>query len=254
MKGRRSALLAVLTGLLVIGGAALPWLVSLGQDRYLMTQEEVWMFDPVGLRLGDEPAVWPALCLMAGPHEWLSWDSETNLQRDDVVQAALAAAEAMEKSGLTMPGIARVSEERTDAGAALAVSGDVRGLSAVLWSVFWFSDEEAVCNMFIDDSTGKMVGAVVSTPAFKDLEHLYIQMENWRVFLEDYYGLEIDSIEEFGEEHALYDADTSVNRAGTSLEMEGMERRFALYLDLGEELGERRFLLDLANEVAGFNM
>ena len=96
MKGRRSALLAVLTGLLVIGGAALPWLVSLGQDRYLMTQEEVWMFDPVGLRLGDEPAVWPALCLMAGPHGWLSWDSETTLQRDDAVQAALAAATAME--------------------------------------------------------------------------------------------------------------------------------------------------------------
>lgn len=254
MRRMRGVLLVLLTAVLVAGGAMLPYIASLVQDRYLESEVDVWTFDPVGLRLGDEPAVWPALCLMAGPHGWLSWDSETTLQRDDAVQAALAAATAMEKAGLTMPGIAEISAEKVNIGVELAVSGDIRGLSAVLWSFFWFTDEGAVCNMFIDDSTGKMVGVVMSTPRFKDREHLYIQMENWRVFLEDYYGLEIENVEEWGETYALYDAETPASQSGTSMEMEETERRFALYLELGEELGERRFFLDLMDGVARFNM
>ena len=139
-------------------------------------------------------------------------------------QAALAAATAMEKAGLTMPGIAEISAEKVNIGVELAVSGDIRGLSAVLWSFFWFTDEGAVCNMFIDDSTGKMVGVVMSTPRFKDREHLYIQMENWRVFLEDYYGTDVQIT---GEEWF----DTSV--------------RFALTFPLGGDGEKSYFQLDL---------
>ena len=72
--------------------------------------------------------------------------------------------------------------------------------------------------------------------------------------LEDYYGLEIENVEEWGETYALYDAETPASQSGASMEMEETERRFALYLELGEELGERRFFLDLMDGVARFNM
>ena len=83
MRRMRGALLVLLTAVLVAGGAMLPYIASLVQDRYLESEVDVWTFDPVGLRLGDEPAVWPALCLMAGECEWLGWNSETNLSEEE---------------------------------------------------------------------------------------------------------------------------------------------------------------------------
>ena len=79
MRRVRRALLPLLTAVLIAGGAALPYVSAVFQDRRLEGQQEVWSFDPVGLRLGNEPEVWPALAVIAGGYEWLNWDGETNL-------------------------------------------------------------------------------------------------------------------------------------------------------------------------------
>lgn len=236
----KSALLLLLTGLLVIGGAALPWAVSLGQDRYLENQVETWVFDPVGLRLGDEPAVWPALCLMSGGIDLLSWTGETNLQEKDARAAALEAAAALEEAGLAAAGISGISLEDMWVEPNLIVSTDVRGLSAVVWIFNWDWDG-GFCSILIDDSTGKMVQAVVAAGYLEDPEEAYKQMEAWRAFLAGYYGLE--EVEYLGDRAFQSDAEPAFP-----------ERRFILGFDLGEELGKHKIILDLLGELAAFNI
>ena len=247
----RSALLVLLTALLVVGGAALPWAVSLGQDRYLESQEEVWVFDPVGLRLGDEPAVWPALRLVAGNYEWLNWDGEMNLAEEDALGAALGIAAEMEKAGLLPPGVSQAGMEDMWVERSLLVSGDVQSLSAVIWNISWSyeygEDAFGFCNMFLDDSTGKMVQFIGSIPPFEETEQIYAQMENWRVFLSDYYGLEVEVLGE----RAFEDYDGYGARASTLRPT--LERRFILGFDLGEELGKQKILLDLLDGYGSFN-
>lgn len=246
----RSALLALLTALLVIGGAVLPWAVSLGQDRYLESQEEVWVFDPVGLRLGDEPAVWPVLRLVAGDYEWLNWDGEMNLAEGDALGAALRSAAEMEEAGLLPPGASRAGTEDIWMERSLLVSGDVQSLSAVVWNISWsyeYGENEAgFCNLLLDDSTGKMVQFIGSILPFGEIEQVYACMENWRVFLSDYYGLEVEVLGEREFEVDAYGANASILGPAP-------ERRFILGFDLGEELGRQKMLLDLLDRYGSFN-
>ena len=176
MRRMRGVLLVLLTAVLVAGGAMLPYIASLVQDRYLESEVDVWTFDPVGLRLGDEPAVWPALCLMAGECEWLGWNSETNLSEEEAKAAAREAAVLLEKSGLAEPGVAGVGLDEMWTESVLLVSGGVRGLSAVLWNCSWNVVDSLgnflFCNLLIDDSTGKLVQVTVrgwsqSTPRWR---------------------------------------------------------------------------------------
>lgn len=256
MRRMRGALLVLLTAVLVAGGATLPYIASLVQDRYLESEVDVWTFDPVGLRLGDEPAVWPALCLMAGECEWLGWNSETNLSEEEARAAAREAAALLEKSGLAEPGVAGVGLDEIWTETSLLVSGGVRGLSAVLWSCSWNVVDNLgnflFCTLLIDDSTGKLVQAVVSGPAFEETESIYAQMENWRTFLEDYYGLEVEVLGERAFEQAVYDKGEG---AGQALGQGAVpERRFILGFDLGEELGRQKVLLDLLAGMTAFNI
>ncbi|MDE7011411.1 MAG: hypothetical protein K2O93_09360 [Oscillospiraceae bacterium] len=256
MRRMRGALLVLLTAVLVAGGATLPYIASLVQDRYLESEVDVWTFDPVGLRLGDEPAVWPALCLMAGECEWLGWNSETNLSEEEARAAAREAAALLEKSGLAEPGVAGVGLDEIWTETSLLVSGGVRGLSAVLWSCSWNVVDNLgnflFCTLLIDDSTGKLVQAVVSGPAFEETESIYAQMENWRTFLEDYYGLEVEVLGERTFEQAVYDKGEG---AGQALGQGAVpERRFILGFDLGEELGRQKVLLDLLAGMTAFNI
>lgn len=250
MRRIKPVLLVVLTGLLVVGGAAMPLVVSLGQDRYLESQEEVWTFDPVGLRLGDEPAVWPALRLVAGNYEWLNWDGEMNLAEEDALGAALGIAAEMEKAGLLLPGASQVSTEDMWVERSLLVSGDVQSLSAVIWNISWSyrceEDGDGFCNLFLDDSTGKMVQVIGSMRPFEEIEQIYACMENWRGFLSDYYGLEVEVL---GEREFAYDA----YGASASTLRPTLERRFILGFDLGEELGKQKLLLDLLSGFGSFN-
>lgn len=256
MRRMRGVLLVLLTAVLVAGGAMLPYIASLVQDRYLESEVDVWTFDPVGLRLGDEPAVWPALCLMAGECEWLGWNSETNLSEEEAKAAAREAAVLLEKSGLAEPGVAGVVLDEIWTETSLLVSGGVRGLSAVLWSCSWNVVDNLgnflFCTLLIDDSTGKLVQAVVSGPAFEETESIYAQMENWRTFLEDYYGLEVEVLGERTFEQAVYDKGEG---AGQALGQGAVpERRFILGFDLGEELGRQKVLLDLLAGMTAFNI
>lgn len=256
MRRMRGALLALLTAVLVAGGATLPYIASLVQDRYLESEVDVWTFDPVGLRLGDEPAVWPALCLMAGECEWLGWNSETNLSEEEARAAAREAAALLEKSGLAEPGVSGVGLDEIWTETSLLVSGGVRGLSAVLWSCSWNVVDNLgnflFCTLLIDDSTGKLVQAIVSGPSFEETEPIYAQMENWRTFLEDYYGLEVEVLGERTFEQAVYDKGEG---AGQALGQGAVpERRFILGFDLGEELGRQKVLLDLLEGMTAFNI
>ena len=108
------------------------------------------------------------------------------------------------------------------------------------------------CTLLIDDSTGKLVQAVVSGPAFEETESIYAQMENWRTFLEDYYGLEVEVLGERTFETAVYDKGEG---AGQTLGRGPvLERRFILGFNLGEELGRKKVRLDLLEGMTAFNI
>lgn len=246
MRRMKSVLLVLLTAVLVAAGAVMPYAVSRAQDQYLENQQEVWVFDPVGLRLGNEPKVWPALCLMAGSYDLMGWVGETNLSEEDARNAARVAAAVLEDNGLAVAGISLVSLEHMWGEADLMVSSDVRGLSAVIWifSWDWVSDEsEGFANIYIDDNTGKMVSAIVAAEYMDEPEETYKQMEAWRVFLADYYGLE--EVPFLGERKIFeYDEEPELL----------LERRFLLEFDLGEELGKYKIALDLRYGLAAFNI
>ncbi len=204
MKKVKRLVLPLLAALLTAAGAAGPYMTSAIQDARVAGKSETWAVDPVNLTL-NSGAVQETLRLLAGPTSELEWSGNTNLTSEEAGSAAEEALRLMEESGLVtlvpavMPDDGGYVPVYTEP--RLIMSMDESNLSAVVWIC---CVESMPGNwIFIDDETGKMVrtflfvtdaGQIVNqadSSWTQDPEQTFKTAEQWRVFLSEYYDMEM---------------------------------------------------------------
>ena len=204
MKKVKRLVLPLLAALLTAAGAAGPYMTSAIQDARVAGKSETWAVDPVNLTL-NSGAVQETLRLLAGSTSELEWSGNTNLTSEEAGSAAEEALRLMEESGL----VTLVPAAMPDDGGyvpvytepRLIMSMDESNLSAVVWIC---CVESMPGNwIFIDDETGKMVrtflfvtdaGQIVNqadSSWTQDPEQTFKTAEQWRVFLSEYYDMEM---------------------------------------------------------------
>lgn len=172
MKAWKTVLLAVVTLCIAVLGAAMPLLASRVQDA---RTENLWKeekLSAVALTLRQEDDVAPVLELMGKKCTESLWTGKTVLEKEDASEAALAAED---------------------------------GSSALLWMCTW----EDVSETFItvDDATGKAVRIMMSGSLDDQgtvTEDFQIgkpsRLERWSSFLQDYYGLQLEKLQQVSPE------------------------------------------------------
>jgi len=198
--------LPLLAALLTAAGAAGPYMISAIQDARAAGKSEIWAVDPVNLTL-NSGAVQETLRLLAGPTSELEWSGNTNLTSEEAGSAAEETLRLLAESGL-VPLAPSAALEPDNGGYVpvyteprLVMSMDESNLSAVVWIC---CVESMPGNwIFIDDETGKMVrtflfvtdaGQIVNqadSSWTQDPEQTFKTAEQWRVFLSEYYDMEM---------------------------------------------------------------
>ena len=204
-KGKRWGL-PLLAALLTAAGAAGPYMTSAMQDARVEGASEIWAVDPVNLTL-NSGAVQETLRLLAGSTSELEWSGNTNLTPEEAGSAAKETLRLLEERGLVT--LVPDSILAPDAGGyvpvytepRLIMSMDESNLSAVVWTC-WIESMPGNW-IFIDDETGKMVqtflfaadpGQTLNKAVIgwtQDPEQTFKTAEQWRVFLSEYYGMEM---------------------------------------------------------------
>ena len=204
-KGKRWGL-PLLAALLTAAGAAGPYMTSAMQDARVEGASEIWAVDPVNLTL-NSGAVQETLRLLAGSTSELEWSGNTNLTPEEAGSAAKETLRLLEERGLVT--LVPDSILVPDAGGyvpvytepRLVMSRDESNLSAVVWTC-WIESMPGNW-IFIDDETGKMVqtflfaadpGQTLNKAVIgwtQDPEQTFKTAEQWRVFLSEYYGMEM---------------------------------------------------------------
>lgn len=198
--------LPLLAALLTAAGAAGPYMISAIQDARAAGKSEIWAVDPVNLTL-NSGAVQETLRLLAGPTSELEWSGNTHLTPEEAGSAAEETLRLLAESGL-VPLAPSAALEPDNGGYVpvyteprLVMSMDESNLSAVVWIC---CVESMPGNwIFIDDETGKMVrtflfvtdaGQIVNqadSSWTQDPEQTFKTAEQWRVFLSEYYDMEM---------------------------------------------------------------
>ena len=179
----------------IILGAALPYLTSQMQDTQISRAQIKMELNTVNMTLRQESDVWPVLQLMSKTHGESPWAGETVLTKADASEAALAVFETMEQYGLLPEGdLEQLLKSEGKAEPQLLVGED--GNSALIWACTW--DDSPWTLITLDDATGKAVRTLTGSAGTDESiqtdsgieEDVYIQMEKWASFLQDYYDVE----------------------------------------------------------------
>ena len=110
------------------------------------------------------------------------------------MQAAKAVLTEMEAMDLLSVGdLALIRDAEGRAEPILLIGGD--GSSALVWNCYSYS-ENVPYQMWIDDTTGKAVQFLVSSPTPRDTDAAHALVANWNIFFQGYYGIEIVSVKE----------------------------------------------------------
>ncbi len=214
-----------LTALLVLTGAALPFAAVWLQDAAGEERTELRSFEAVQLSLRQELEVGQVLRLLSGSVEgsgwntgerggttWIEWQSGTCLTQEGVEKTVLGLLDQMSAEGmLRQPSADWTWTLRCHMNPNLVVSGSIRDLSAVIWTVSWelvpaedaelpesaaYVDQAVHGSMYIDDATGQMVGMVIPVSNYWKKLSLTERMKITIGFLEGYYGMDIREVEE----------------------------------------------------------
>ena len=181
-------------------------MTSAMQDARVEGASEIWAVDPVNLTL-NSGAVQETLRLLAGSTSELEWSGNTNLTPEEAGSAAKETLRLLEERGLVT--LVPDSILVPDAGGyvpvytepRLVMSRDESNLSAVVWTC-WIESMPGNW-IFIDDETGKMVqtflfaadpGQTLNKAVIgwtQDPEQTFKTAEQWRVFLSEYYDMEM---------------------------------------------------------------
>ena len=220
MRRLRQWILPLLALLLTVTGAALPYAVSTLQDSTVEALRENRMLNDVSLTLMEGDGIQEVLHLLAGSANELEWMGKTNLTEEEVASAVKEILRQLYKSRLVGPEFQFIPEDcSVYAEPHIIMSMDESDLSAVVW-LCWL--EEIPSNWFmIDDRTGKMVRICLNETALGDSISIYNKSaylwvtdqekatqraEQWRIFLSEYYGIELlfSDSEDYDDGYSMY--------------------------------------------------
>ena len=236
MKRVKQYILPLLTFLLIAAGAAMPFAVSWVQDNRISGLQEEFPLSTVNLKLQQDIGVSPALRLISGECSSILWEEETQLTKQEAVDAGMTAVQKMTDLGLLFIGDQEMVKSAEGRAEPILLIGE-DGSSALVWNCYWSGDRRDLYLCLIDDATGKAVELVVSSPTPRDTEAAHALFANWNTFLQDYYGMEIISVKEDSQE----------------LDSEGVVFQFSLGADLQDGLALCELELRMLDGVTTFN-
>lgn len=176
-------------------GAVLPYFTSQIQDAQINELQKKTELSTVSLMLRQEDDVWPALQLISEEHMESVWTGKTALTKADASKAALTTMETMDQYNLLPEDhLGPFLKSECHAESHLLVAED--GNSVLVWVCTW--DDSPGTSIMIDDTTGKAV-QILTENAHKEtdsLEGVYIHLERWYLFLQDYYDIELTEVKE----------------------------------------------------------
>ena len=207
MNGRKRWLLVLLTMLLIGVGAAMPWGAAWIQDLYGVSKQESLPFDPVSLTLRQDSEIGDVLRLMSAPYDETGWSGETRLTVEEASATALAFLAQLDQYGLLesgdlgpygqlAPDIINQIKASGGSSATPSMFISLDGTTAIIWVCHWKGTTGPSYEIRIDDATGKAVIGYIPSPHIEDPEFAYYRMEQWQLFFQDYYGVEITEIED----------------------------------------------------------
>lgn len=226
----KNALLSLLTLALIAAGAAMPYAACRVQDARLVGGAEDRSFGSVSLTLRQEGGVGELARLMAGPYSMVVWSGETAMTEREALGTGMKILEEMKQADLIPAGRLNVLK-KLDNGSAIPLLVISHGgeCSGVMWQCCWVLEEYDLMEWYllIEDATGLAAEATVGGTYFTYDEDVYRQMERWRSFFQDYYGIEIPAVQESAfDNNWLWQFFLSFDP------QDGLEERCALELDL----------------------
>lgn len=202
MRRLKSALLVLVTLLLVAAGAAMPGVAAYVQDAYGLSRQEDRSFDSFSLTLREETDLGRTLRLIEGSDYYIEEAQQADgvrMTRAEVLTAAEELMKMLIQFGLL---------EQTAAGLPTiwpqTLCANDGSVSIPTWSLSWsMPDPSSDFYVWLDDASGKAflislpsVGYSTSYIIKNGTEPVYVQAENWRAFLEEYYGTEVTLADE----------------------------------------------------------
>ncbi len=180
--------------LLILGSAALPYVVSQMQDAFTERKSETRTITAMRLPVGAEQRIGQILQMCAYQNLQMMWDGATNLTAPEVENSIKEAVAQMTQAGL----LENVEVADGEAIAYLYVSEKDWQVSTIAWQYTWI-DKEMRCYASVDDTTGKLLGILhgdyangfdgseaIKVTSMEGLEEL---AHKWAAFCEDYYGI-----------------------------------------------------------------
>ncbi len=188
--------LPLFTLLLVAAGAAMPFAASYFQDAR-EGETEVRDFDSFSLTLRQETDLGRTLRLIAGSDYYIAeneWAEDARMTQAEV----LAAAEELIKE-LTQFGLMEYPVSTLPTIYPQILCANDGSVSIPTWTLDWDRGEgEGTFYVWLDDASGKAFLISLSSMRYgksslsnAGSEHIYAYAENWRAFLEEYYGTEV---------------------------------------------------------------
>lgn len=241
MKIIKNCLFALAALFFVTLGAAMPYLASRMQDARLSGFQKKSELNSVNLTLQQKMEnVIPALEMISKDYTETLWKGKTALSESDAQQSAFEVLAMMSLYGLPPERIAVKSDGSTEA--VLLIAED--GSSALVWMCTW-NFESSLVSITVDDATGKAVRMIETHEQLYDdvlIDDIYIGMESWLGFLQDYYDGFIDTIEELGAAEAVMENGSIRRSAG-----------FVVKIYLNDGSGPYDFDLEIASDYTFFN-
>lgn len=196
MKRCRSALLVLVTLTLAAAGTAMPFAAAYMQDAR-QTDPEIRSFDSFSLTLRQEVDLGRTLKLIAGSNYYIAeaeQAEDAGMTQTEVLAAGEELLEELSRFGLLDQYPAYLPKVWPQT--LCAYDEDV---SIPTWTIEWnMPDEHGNCYVWLDDAAGKAFLITVPSPHYTNNyiyndrgELIYAAAENWRAFLEDYYGTEV---------------------------------------------------------------
>lgn len=183
------------TLLLIVLGAAMPWLASRVQDARISRLQEKLALNAVNLTLQEDAGAGPALQVVSGEYTAAPWENETRMTEQEALNAVNEVIDQLCQYELFLDEeiYFLLKEDSRWSEPFLVVAGD--GSTALVWRCYWAA---LPCVMAVDDASGKVVQFLIENTAL--LEKKWDkegrnQREQWNQFFWDYYGMELADVE-----------------------------------------------------------
>lgn len=190
MRSVKQYLPSLFTLALIALGAAMPWLVSWGQDARIGNRQEKLELNVANLTLQEDAGVGPALEVVSRELASVPWSEETQLTEWAALEEAEEVIRQMRDLDLLSTWEAELLAAGPDGWAepVLVIADDS---TALVWNCYW---AVLPCVVTVDDVSGKAVRFVVEGTAGWMPETdgaLPQQAAEWDLFFQDYYGSEV---------------------------------------------------------------